>query len=159
MSRRGRAKKRTILPDPIYDSILVSRLINRSMIDGKKSITQKQVYKAFDIIKKKSKKDPLVVFEQALDNIKPKVEVKTRRIGGASYQVPIPVRGTRQTSLGIRWLITFARKKPNKQYHTYAEKLATEILDAHKNEGLTIQRRQEIEKIAEANKAFAHLRW
>lgn len=129
------------------------------MIDGKKSVTQKQVYKAFELVKKESKKDPLIIFEQALDNIKPKVEVKTRRIGGASYQVPIPVSGGRQTSLAIRWLVAFARQKSNSQFHSFAEKLSTEILDAQKNEGSTIQRRQEIEKIAEANKAFAHLRW
>jgi len=159
MPRKGRVKKRNISPDPVYGSVLVSQLVNRSMRDGKKSVTQKQIYKAFEIVKKKTKKDPLIVFEQALDNIKPKVEVKTRRIGGASYQVPVPVSGSRQLSLAIRWLINFSRKKSNSQYHSFAEKLASEIIDTQKNEGITIQKRQEIEKIAEANKAFAHLRW
>jgi small subunit ribosomal protein S7 len=159
MSRKGRIKKRITPPDPVYNSVLVSRLINQSMRDGKKSVTQKQIYQALEIVKQKTKKDPLVIFEQALDNIKPKVEVRTRRIGGASYQVPTPVTGARQLSLAIRWLVNFSRQKPNRQYKNFAQKLASEIIDTQKNEGLTIQKRQEIEKIAEANKAFAHLRW
>jgi len=160
MSRKGQAKIRKINPDTQYQSIVVAKLINRSMMNGNKNAAQKQVYSALDLLKKESKQDDvLTVLEQALDNIKPKVEVRPRRIGGAVYQVPTPVRGPRQYSLAIRWLITAARKRPNKQFHTFAEKLMTELMAALNSEGTAVAKRQEVERMADANKAFAHLRW
>lgn len=157
--RRGQARPRKINPDPIYGDIMLSRLINRSMRDGKKTIAEKQVYNAMEIIKEKTQKDPLEVFHQALDTIRPEMEVRSRRIGGAAYQVPTPVRGRRQESLSLRWLISAAQSRPNSEYHTYAEKLAAEIIEASQGEGVAIKRKQEVERMAEANKAFAHFRW
>jgi len=145
--------------DPIYSSLLVAKLINRAMKDGKKSVIQKEVYKAFDIISRESKEDPVKIFDKALENIKPTMEVRPRRVGGAAYQVPISVRGPRRESLGIRWLIATARARSNSEYHTFAEKLAAEILAAAKSEGGAVKKRLEVEKIAEANRAFAHFRW
>jgi small subunit ribosomal protein S7 len=159
MARRGQAKLRKIEPDPIYQNRLIAKLINRSMKDGKKSVVQAQVYKAFDILKEKSGEDPVKVFSQALENIKPTMEVRPRRVGGAAYQVPMSVRGPRRESLGIRWLIAAANSRPNTEYHSYAEKLAAEILDASKGEGVAVKKRLDIEKVAEANRAFAHFRW
>jgi small subunit ribosomal protein S7 len=159
MARRGQARPRKIEPDPIYQNRLVAKLINRSMKDGKKSVVQTQVYKAFDILKEKSGEDPVKVFSQALENIKPTMEVRPRRVGGAAYQVPMSVRGPRRESLGIRWLIAAANSRPNTEYHSYAEKLAAEILDASKGEGVAVKKRLDIEKVAEANRAFAHFRW
>jgi small subunit ribosomal protein S7 len=159
MPRRGPVRQRKIKEDPIYKSQLVTKLINRSMRDGKKTVAQKQIYGAFDIIKKKTKDDPIKLFSQALTNIKPTMEVRPRRIGGAAYQVPIPVRGKRRESLAIRWLIAAARALPNSEYHTYAEKLAVEIMDAAKSEGGAVKKRQDIERMAEANRAFSHFRW
>ena len=159
MARRGQARPRKIEPDPIYQSRLVAKLINRSMKDGKKSVVQAQVYKAFDIIKEKSGEDPIKVFNQAIENVKPTMEVRSRRVGGAAYQVPNAVRGPRRESLGIRWLIAAANSRSNSEYHTYAEKLAAEILDAAKGEGVAVKKRLDIEKIAESNRAFAHFRW
>ena len=159
MARKGQTKLRQILPDPIYQSFMVAKLINSAIRDGKKTVIQKQVYNALDILKKETKENSLTVLEQALDNIKPKVEVRPRRIGGAVYQVPTPVRSNRQLSLALRWLINVSRLKPNKQYHSFAEKLAAEILAAYKNEGAAITKRTEVERMAEANKAFSHLRW
>lgn len=159
MPRRGPAKKRKSEPDPIYNDLMVAKLINRSMKNGKKTASQKQVYKAFEIIKEKSGDEPLKVFRKALNNIKPVMEVRPRRIGGAAYQVPMPVRGPRQDSLGIRWLIEAARSRSNSEFHTYAEKLATEILEAAEGEGLAIKKKAEVERMAEANRAFAHFRW
>ena len=159
MARRGQARPRKIEPDPIYQSRLVAKLINRSMKDGKKSVVQAQVYKAFDIIKEKSGEDPIKVFNQAIENVKPTMEVRSRRVGGAAYQVPNAVRGPRRESLGIRWLIAAANSRSNSEYHTYAEKLAAEILDASKGEGVAVKKRLDIEKIAESNRAFAHFRW
>ena len=129
------------------------------MFDGKKSVAQKEIYTAFEIIKEKSGEDPEKVFEGALENIKPTMEVRPRRVGGAAYQVPISVRGPRRESLGIRWLITATRSRPNSEYHTYAEKLAAEIMDAAKGEGAAVKKRQEVERLAEANRAFSHFRW
>jgi small subunit ribosomal protein S7 len=157
--RGKRAPKRIISPDEIYQSRLVAKLINRTMRQGKKSIAQKQVYQAFALVEKETKKNPLEVFHQALENIKPKMEVRPRRVGGASYQVPIPVRGERRESLAIRWLIHASQARPNKDYHHFSEKLAAEIIDAAKKEGGAVAKREEIRKIAEANKAFAHFRW
>lgn len=159
MPRRGPVRKRLVEQDPVYNNRLATKLINRSMHDGKKSVAQKQVYAAFDIVKKKTKDDPIKVFSQAVANIKPIMEVRPRRVGGAAYQVPMPVKGPRRESLAIRWLILAARARPNAEYHTYAEKLAAEIMDAAKSEGGAVKKRQDIERMAEANRAFSHFRW
>ena len=159
MPRRKISKKNQIEKDPVFESVLVSKLINRVMKHGKKNLARKHVYQAFDIVKKKIKTSPLTVFESAMENIRPRVEVRSRRVGGAAYQVPMSVSGIRQDSLAIRWLIISARQRPNKEYHTFAEKLASEIIDAFNKSGGAIAKREEIERIAEANKAFAHLRW
>ena len=157
--RKGPIKVRTIGADPKYQSIVVAKLINYAMRNGKKLACAKQVYLAMDKLKSESKQEPLTILEQALDSIKPKVEVRPRRIGGAVYQVPTPVRGNRQLSLAIRWLVSATRAKDNKQYHTFSDKLVAEISAALKNEGSAIGKRLEVEKMAEANKAFAHMRW
>lgn len=159
MARRGPSKQRVIFPDLIYNNVLVTKLINRSMKDGKKSIIQKEVYKAFELIKEKSKEDPIGVFTRALNNIRPTMEVRPRRVGGAAYQVPAPVRGERKDSLAIRWLIFAARARSNTEYHTFAEKLSSEIIDASKGEGGAVKKRTDTERMAEANRAFAHFRW
>lgn len=159
MARKGATKIREVAPDPIYGSRVLSKLINRSMFDGKKSVSQKEIYAAFEIIKEKSGEDPEKVFEGALENIKPTMEVRPRRVGGAAYQVPISVRGPRRESLGIRWLIAATRSRSNSEYHTYAEKLAAEIMDAAKGEGGAVKKRQEVERLAELNRAFSHFRW
>lgn len=160
MSRKGQSKIRLINPDGVYNSVTVAKIANYAMKDGKKSPAITQVYQALEILKKESKSDDiLTTLEQALDNIKPKVEVRPKRIGGAVYQVPSPVRGNRQLTLAIRWLITSARKLSNKQFHSFGEKLATELLSALKNEGASVTKRAEVERMAEANRAFAHLRW
>ncbi|OGM57973.1 30S ribosomal protein S7 [Candidatus Woesebacteria bacterium RIFCSPHIGHO2_12_FULL_46_16] len=159
MARKGPSKPRNILPDPIYGSRMVAKLVTRSMLDGKKSVVQKQIYKAFEIIAEKTKEEPLNVFNQALENIKPTMEVRSRRVGGAAYQVPSPVKGPRRDSLGIRWLITAARARSNSEFKSYAEKIAAEIMDAQKGEGSAVKKRQDVERIAEANRAFAHFRW
>ena len=138
---------------------MVAKLINRSMIDGKKSTAEKQVYGAFEIIKEETKKDPVEVFGAALGNIRPTMEVRPRRVGGAAYQVPMPVRGPRQDSLAIRWLIEGARSRSNSQYHTFAEKLAAEIMEGAKEEGAAYKKKVDMERVAEANRAFAHFRW
>lgn len=129
------------------------------MCDGKKSVAQKQVYRTLEIIKKKSEDDPIKILSRAIDNIKPNMEVRPRRVGGAAYQVPMPVKGARRESLAIRWLIFAARARSNSEYHTYAEKLAAELLDAAKGEGGAVKKRQDVERMAEANRAFAHFRW
>ena len=159
MSRTGKFIRRPTEPDPIYKSRVITKLINRTMLDGKKSVAQKQVYKALEILKEKTNDEPLKVFRSAIDNLKPQMEVRARRIGGAAYQVPTPVRNERKESLAIRWLVEFANKRPNKEYHTFADKLAAELLDAMKNEGLAIKKKETTHKMAEANKAFAHFRW
>ena len=157
--RSKKNHQKTIKPDPLYQSPLVARLINSSMYSGKKSLAQKHVYQALGSIKEKTKKDPLEYLAQALENIKPQMEVRSRRVGGANYQVPIPVRVERKTSLAIRWLIQNARAKSNSEFHTYAEKLASEIIDAHENQGASIKKKLDTHKMAEANKAFSHFRW
>lgn len=159
MARKGPARLRKIEEDIIYGSELISRLITRSMKDGKKSVAQKEVYEAFDIVKEKSGDDPMKIFSQALENIKPTMEVRPRRIGGAAYQVPMSVRGGRRESLAIRWLILAANSRSNTEFHTYAEKLAAEIMAAAKGEGAAVKRRVDMERVAEANRAFAHFRW
>jgi small subunit ribosomal protein S7 len=156
MPRKGPVAKRDVLPDPIYNSKLITRLINKMMIDGKRGKSQKILYSAFDIIRERSGKEPLEVFEQALKNIMPVLEVKARRVGGANYQVPIEVRADRRTTLGLRWLVNYSRLRGEK---TMEERLANEILDAANNAGASVKKREDTHKMAEANKAFAHYRW
>lgn len=160
MSRKGINKTREVLPDTIYGNITINKIINACMRDGKKTAAEKQVYDALDLLKKEFPKEEISeVLDRALENIRPKIEVKPRRIGGAVYQVPTPVRGNRQDSLALRWLITAARAKANKQYHSFAQKLVAELISALNNEGSAVSKRLEVEKMADANKAFAHLRW
>ncbi len=156
MPRRGSTAKRDVLPDPLYNSKLVTKLINNIMLDGKKGVAQKIVYDAFDIIKEKSGEDPLTVFEKAMEHIMPVLEVKARRVGGATYQVPIEVRADRRQTLGLRWLTTYSR---NRSERTMKERLAAEILDALNGNGGAAKKCEDTHKMAEANKAFAHFRW
>ena len=156
MPRRGSIAKRDVLPDPLYNSKLVTRLINNVMVDGKKGVSQKIVYGAFEIIQEKTGKDPLETFEQAMENIMPLLEVKARRVGGATYQVPMEVRPERRQTLGLRWLTNYARLRSEK---TMEERLAGEILDAINGVGGAAKKRDDTHKMAEANKAFAHYRW
>ena len=156
MPRRGSIAKRDVLPDPLYNSKLVTRLINNVMVDGKKGVSQKIVYGAFEIIQEKTGKDPLETFEQAMENIMPLLEVKARRVGGATYQVPMEVRPERRQTLGLRWLTNYARLRSEK---TMKERLAGEILDAINGVGGAAKKRDDTHKMAVANKAFAHYRW
>ena len=156
MPRRGFTAKRDVLPDPLYNSKLVTKLINNIMLDGKKGVAQKIVYEAFDIIKDKTGEDPLSVFENAMEHIMPVLEVKARRVGGATYQVPIEVRADRRQTLGLRWLTTYSR---NRSERTMKERLAAEILDALNGNGGAAKKCDDTHKMAEANKAFAHFRW
>lgn len=160
MSRKGVSKIRKIEPDTIYNNILVAKTINAIMLDGKRNVAEKQVYQSLELIKKEfPKESEIEVYQRAMDNIKPKIEVRPRRIGGAVYQIPTPVRGNRQNSLAIRWLVSAARARSNKQYHSFAQKLFAEITDALNNSGAAVSKRMEVERMADANKAFAHLRW
>ena len=154
--RRGSTAKRDVLPDPLYNSKLVTKLINNIMLDGKKGVAQKIVYDAFDIIKEKTDEEPLTVFEKAMENIMPVLEVKARRVGGATYQVPIEVRADRRQTLGLRWLTTYSRTRSER---TMKERLAAEILDALNGNGGAAKKCDDTHKMAEANKAFAHFRW
>ena len=156
MPRRGNIAKRDVLPDPLYNSKLVTRLINNIMLDGKKGVAQKIVYGAFDIVSEKTCKDPLEVFEQAMENVMPSLEVKARRVGGATYQVPMEVRPERRQTLGLRWISTYSRVRSEK---TMRERLAAEILDAVNGVGGAAKKCDDVHKMAEANKAFAHFRW
>ena len=156
MPRKGYIAKREVLPDPIYNSKVVTKLINNIMLDGKKSVAQKIVYGAFDMIKEKEQKDPLEVFETALNNIMPVLEVKARRVGGATYQVPLEIRAERRQTLGLRWLVIYARKRNEK---TMAEKLAAEIIDATNQNGGAYKKKEDTHRMAEANKAFAHYKF
>ena len=156
MPRKGPVERRDVLPDPIYDSKLVTRLINRIMIDGKRGKAQKILYKSFEIVRERTNQDPMEVFEQALKNVMPVLEVKARRVGGANYQVPVEVRPERRTALGLRWLVNYARLRNEK---TMEERLANEIMDAANNTGAAVRKREDVHKMAEANKAFAHYRW
>ena len=156
MPIRGYIAKREVLPDPIYNSKIVTKLINNIMLDGKKTVAQKIVYDAFDIIKEKTQKEPLEVFEEALNNVMPVLEVKARRVGGATYQVPLEIRPERRQTLGLRWLVTYARNRHEK---TMAEKLANEIIDAVNGNGGAFKKKEDTHKMAEANKAFAHYKW
>ena len=156
MPRRGNVPKREILPDPIYNSVLVTKLVNSIMLDGKKGVAQKIVYGAFEIVEQKTGKSGLEAFITAMENIMPAVEVKTRRVGGANYQVPIEVRPERRTTLGLRWLTNYSRARSEK---TMKERLAGELMDACNNTGAAVKKREDTHKMAEANKAFSHFRW
>lgn len=156
MPRKGFTQRREVLPDPLYNSIIVTKLINNIMLDGKKGVAQKIVYGAFENIKEKADKEPLEVFEEALNNIMPVLEVKARRIGGATYQVPIEVRPVRRQALALRWLTLYSRKRGEK---TMKDRLANEIMDAASNTGAAVKKKEEMHKMAEANKAFAHYRF
>ena len=156
MPRRGKIAKREVLADPIYNSKLVTRLVNSIMLDGKKGVAQKIVYEAFETVKEKTGNDPLEMFEKAMENIMPSLEVKARRVGGANYQVPIEVRPERRQTLGLRWLTNYSRARSEK---TMRERLAGEIMDACNNTGAAVKKREDTHKMAEANKAFSHFRW
>ena len=156
MPRSGSVAKRDVLPDPLYNSKLVTRLINSVMIDGKRGVAQKIVYGAFDIVREKTGKDPLEVFEQAMENVMPELEVKARRVGGATYQVPMEVRPERRQTLGLRWMTAYSRTRSER---TMRERLAAEIMDAVNGNGGAAKKREDTHKMAEANRAFAHYRW
>ena len=156
MPRKGHVAKRDVLPDPIYNSKLVSRLINSIMIDGKKGIAQTILYDAFNMISEKTGREPMEVFNEAIENIMPILEVKARRVGGSNYQVPVEVRPERRVTLGLRWLVQYSRNRNEK---TMQERLANEIIDASGNSGASVKKREDTHKMAEANKAFAHYRW
>lgn len=156
MSRRGSVSRKEVNPDPMYKSILVARLVNYIMRDGKKSAAEKAVYGAFDVMQKKLKRDSLEIFEEAMKNVRPAVEVRSRRVGGATYQVPTDVRDARSISLALRWMVVSARKRSEK---TMMDKLAGEIIDAVNNRGGAIKTKEDKRKMAEANRAFAHFRW
>lgn len=156
MPRKGNIPKREVLPDPVYGSVVVAKLINSIMLDGKKGVAQSIVYDAFESIKKITGEEPLEVFEKAMNNIMPVVEVKARRVGGANYQVPIEVRADRRQTLGIRWLTKYTRARGEK---TMADRLAKELMDAANNTGASVKKKEDTHKMAEANRAFAHYRW
>ena len=156
MPRKGNVPKRELLPDPVYGSVVLAKLINSIMLDGKKGVAQKIVYDAFDMIKEQTGKDPMEVFNEAMNNIMPVLEVKARRIGGANYQVPIEVRPERRQTLGIRWLTKYTRARGER---TMAERLAKELMDAANNTGASVKKKEDTHKMAEANKAFAHFRF
>ena len=156
MPRRGFIPKREVLPDPIHGTVTVTKLINQIMLDGKRGVAQQVCYEAFDIIKEKTGKEPGEVFQEALNNVMPQLEVKARRVGGATYQVPIEIRPERRQTLGLRWLVDFSRKRGER---TMAERLAIELIDAANSTGKTFGRKEEMHRMAESNKAFAHYRW
>ena len=158
MPRRGQVRIKEVEADPIYKNKMVTKLVNRAMRDGKKTVVQKEVYEAFEIIKKEED-DPIKVFTQALENVKPSMEVRPRRIGGAAYQVPMPVRGSRRDSLAIRWILAAANARPNSQFKTFSQKLAIELKDAANGEGGAVKKKTDMERMAEANRAFSHFRW
>ena len=159
MSRSGSVKKREISPDPVFGDVLLAKFINRTIRNGKKSVAQKNIYEALSRIKEKLNQDGLMVFRQAIENAKPQMEVRSRRVGGAAYQVPAPVKGDRKESLAIRWIIQAALKRPSKEYHTFADKLTAELLDAYNNIGGAIKKKDDTHRMAESNKAFSHFRW
>jgi len=154
--RRRRAEVRKIVPDPVYGDVLVAKLINKIMWDGKKTVAQKIVYEAFDYIREKTGKDPLEVFQKAVDNVRPVLEVRPRRVGGATYQVPIEVQEPRKTSLALRWIVSAARAKKGRPMYL---KLAEELIASYQGTGAAVKKKEDVHKMAEANRAFAHLRW
>ena len=156
MPRKGNVPKREVLPDPVYGSVVVAKLINSIMLDGKKGVAQQIVYDAFDKVKETTGEEPLEVFEKAMNNIMPVLEVKARRVGGANYQVPMEIRPERRQTLGLRWLVNYARNRHEK---TMAEKLANEIIDATNSTGGSFKKKEDMHRMAEANKAFAHYKW
>ena len=156
MPRKGQVPKRKVLPDPIYNSVLVTRLVNSIMLDGKKGVAQEIIYGAFERVAKVTGRDPLEVYQEALNNIMPQLEVRSRRVGGANYQVPVEVREERRYTLGLRWLTNYARLRNEK---TMEERLAKEIMDAANGVGASVKKREDTHKMAEANRAFAHFRW
>ena len=156
MSRRRAAEKREILPDPKYKDLVLAKFTNSLMFDGKKSVAEKIIYSAFDIIEKKAGQEPLKIFHEAIENVRPSVEVRSRRVGGATYQVPIEVRAARRQALAIRWIVELARKRSE---NTMTERLSGELLDAANNRGAAVKKREDTHKMAEANKAFSHYRW
>jgi len=156
MPRRGFIPKREVLPDPIYSSVIVTKLVNAVMLDGKRGVAQRVCYSAFELVASRTGKEAADIFETALNNIMPVLEVKARRVGGATYQVPIEIRPERRQTLALRWLVDFARRRGEK---TMAERLAGELMDAANNAGSAVKRKEDMHKMAEANKAFAHYRW
>ena len=156
MPRRAAAQRREVLADPVYNNRLVTQLVNKILLDGKKSVAERIVYGAFDIIEQKTSQDPLSVFKKAMDNVRPTLEVKPKRVGGATYQVPIEVNSRRSTTLAIRWIVGFSRKRREK---TMAERLAAEIMDAANGLGSSVKKREDLYKMAESNRAFSHYRW
>jgi small subunit ribosomal protein S7 len=156
MPRRGAPPKREIEPDPIYQNILVTQLINKIMLHGKKTLAERVVYQALDVISEKTANDPVITLKKAVDNARPLLEVRSRRVGGATYQVPVEVRPARSTTLALRWLVNFSRQRKE---HTIADRLVAELMDASQGQGASVKRREDIHKMAEANKAFAHYRW
>jgi len=158
MPRRGNIRKIETLPDPVYGSVVLTKFINQIMLDGKKGVAEAIVYDAFDIISSKGH-EPMEIFNAAMKNVMPVLEVKARRVGGANYQVPIEVRADRRQALGIRWLVAYARKRPNSAFHSMQEKLAAELIDAANNVGAAVKKREDTHKMAESNRAFAHYRW
>ena len=159
MARRGPTPKRKVEPDPIYRNRVVTKFINRSMYDGRKNVAARQLYEALEKLEKEVKKPALEAFLAAVEKVRPNMEVRPRRIGGAAYQVPMPVRGERKEALAIRWLVQAARKRPNGEYKTYGAKLAAELAEAYRGEGGAVKKKEEMQRMAEANKAFAHFRW
>lgn len=157
--RSGKTEKRILPPDPIYNSRLITRFINKVMRDGKRSTAQSLLYKALENIKEALKEDPVLVFEKAIQNVSPKMEVRPRRVGGASYQIPVEVRGDRKEALAIRWILDATKKRSNKDFHTFDKKLAAELMDAANSTGAAIKKKDDVQKIASANRAFAHFRW
>lgn len=156
MPRKGPVARRELPPDPVYDSVLVTQLVNKVLTRGKRTLAEKIVYDAMDIVSKKSRRSPVEILETAVENVRPSLEVRSRRVGGATYQVPMDVRPRRQLTLTIRWLVNYAR---DRREHTMSERLANELLDAANGEGASVRRREELHRMAESNKAFAHYRW
>lgn len=157
--RSKQASKKILPPDPVYNSRLVTRLINKLMRDGKKTVAQKHVYATLESIKESAKQDPIAILEKAIANVSPKMEVRPRRVGGASYQVPVEVRGDRKEALAIRWIIQSAKALPNREFHTFDKKLTKELMDAASGMGAAVKKKDDMQKVAAANRAFAHFRW
>ena len=157
--RSKKAPKKILPPDPIYGSRLVSRLINKLMVDGKKSTAQSIIYQTLDSIKEQSKQDPVAILEKAIQNVSPKMEVRPRRVGGASYQVPVEVRGDRKEALAIRWILAATKSRSNKEFHTFDQKLTKELMEAANNSGAAIKKKDDVQKVAQSNRAFSHFRW